>query len=509
MKIKSDPIVQMKNIGKKFGPVRVLENVDFNIYPGEVHVLAGENGAGKSTLIKILAGVHTSYEGQIYFNGQEIKPSSPKDASRIGIGVIHQELSLVPTMNIANNLFMGDSISKYGFVQDDRQLVRAQKILDDLDINVDAGELVEDLPVSIRQLVEIAHAVSADARVIIMDEPSSALNAQDAEKLFSLIEQLKAENRGIVYITHRMEEIERLAERITILRDGKLIHTDLARNISIPLLINMMVGREIKDQITRNYRTSSTEIKFQVDNLTLFSKADKKKKLVDGVSFQIHPGEVLGIAGLRGSGASEMMMSIFGGYGTSGAENTVLNGKKIIVKKPMDAINHGIALLTNDRKVTGLVTKMTLCDNVCLADRKKLSKNGWRDIKKERNAVQEQDRVMNFHAKSYDTYVENLSGGNQQKVAFGKWLQTDPQVLLLDEPTKGIDVGAKHEIYQLIDFLTQKGLSILLITSELPELLALSDRIMVMHRGKLIAEYPKEKFFAEKILEAAMGKRSK
>lgn len=509
MKNGIEPIVQMRKIGKKFGPVRVLENVDFDIYPGEVHVLAGENGAGKSTLIKILAGVHTSYEGEIYYKGQPIRPMSPKDASRIGIGVIHQELSLVPTMSIANNLFMGQSITKFGLVQDTEQRKKAQEILDELDINVDAGEMVENLPVSIRQLVEISNAVSANARVIIMDEPSSALNASDAEKLFSLINKLKLENRGIVYITHRMEEIERLAERITILRDGKLINTDLAKNIPIPRLINMMVGREIKDQIKREYRSVATDRKFQVDNLTLLGRDDKRKKLVDGVSFFIRTGEVLGIAGLRGSGASEMMMSIFGSYGACGAENMMMNGKKIVVKKPQDAINKGIALLTNDRKVTGLVTKMTLRDNVCLADRKKLTKKGWRDMDKERKAVQEQDRIMNFHAKSFDTYVENLSGGNQQKVAFGKWLQTDPQVMLLDEPTKGIDVGAKNEIYQLIDMLTRKGLSILLITSELPELLALSDRIIVMHRGKLIAEYPKEKFSAEKILEAAMGKRSK
>ena len=251
-----------------------------------------------------------------------------------------------------------------------------------------------------------------------------------------------------------------------------------------------------------------TDKKFQVDNLTLFGKTEKQKKLVDDVSFHIRPGEVLGVAGLRGSGASEMMMSIFGGYGPCGANSVKLNGKKSLLIKPLDAIEHGIALLTNDRKVTGLVIKMTLSDNICLADRKKLSKNGWRDVHKELEAAQDQDKLMNFHAKSFDTYVEYLSGGNQQKVAFGKWLQTDPQVMLLDEPTKGVDVGAKNEIYQLIDKLTKKGLSILLITSELPELLALSDRIIVMHRGKLTAEFSKEQFSAEKILEAEMGKRS-
>ncbi len=503
-----EPIVQMKQIGKKFGPVRVLENVDFNIFPGEVHVLAGENGAGKSTLIKILAGVHTSYEGEMYFNGQPIRPASPIDARYIGIAVIHQELALIPSMSIANNLFLGRTITKAGIVQDAEQLRQSQKILDEFKIDVDAGELIERLPVSIRQLVEIAHAISTDAKVIIMDEPSSALNAHDAETLFRLIDKLKTENRGIVYISHRMEEIERLAERITVLRDGKLIHTDLAKNIPIPTLINMMVGREIKNQIKREFRTTATDKKFEVNNLTLLEKTDKRKKLVDDVSFYIRPGEVLGVAGLRGSGASEMMMSIFGGYGLCSATSIRLNNNEVVVKKPQDAIDRGIVLLTNDRKMTGLVLKMTLSDNICLADRKKLSKNGWREIQKEKQATADQDKLMNFHAKSYEMYVEYLSGGNQQKVAFGKWLQTEPQVMLLDEPTKGVDVGAKNEIYQLIDKLTKTGLSILLITSELPELLALSDRIIVLHRGKLTAEYPKEQFSAEKILEAEMGKRS-
>lgn len=502
------PIVQMKKIGKKFGPVRVLENVDFDIYAGEVHVLAGENGAGKTTLIKILAGVHTTYEGEIFFNGEPIRPSSPIEARDIGISVIHQELSLIPSMSVVNNLFMGHAISKGGFVQDDIQHERAQKILSDLGIDVDVDALIEDLPVSVRQLVEISNAVSADSKVIIMDEPSSALNAKDAERLFALIDQLKTENRGIVYITHRMEEIERLAERITILRDGKLIHTALAKYLPIPTLINMMVGRKITEQIKRNFRTMAKDRKFVVENLSVSGAEEKGKKLVDSANFFMRTGEVLGIAGLRGSGASELMMSLFGGYGVCHAEKIELNGKKLTIKKPQDAIESGIALLTNDRKVTGLVVKMTICENVCLADMKALAKNGWRDFKKERDATQAQDKVMNFHSASYENYVENLSGGNQQKVAFAKWLQTNPQILMLDEPTKGIDVGAKNEIYQLIDDLTRTGLSILLITSELPELLALSDRIIVMHRGKITAEYSREKFSAEKILEAAMGKRS-
>lgn len=501
------PFVQMKKIGKKFGPIRVLEDVDFDVYPGEVHILAGENGAGKSTLIKILAGVHTAYEGEMYMAGDLYKPSSPSDARQKGVSVIHQELSLIPSMSVANNLFIGQSITKMGFVQDDVQRSKAQKILNDLGIDVDVDVLIEDLPVSVRQLVEISNAVSAKSRVIIMDEPSSALNSKDAERLFLLIEKLKSENRGIIYISHRMEEIERLAERITILRDGKLIHSDLARNISSNQLINMMVGREINHLIKRNFRTKSDQIRFTVENLSIAGKEEKQKKVIDDISFHIKEGEVLGIAGLRGSGASELMMSIFGGYGLCPAGRILLDGKVLQIKKPENAIDDGLILLTNDRKVTGLITRMTLKDNICLADLKNLCKRGWRNFEKEEKAAEVQDRVMNFHAKSFDMYVENLSGGNQQKVAFAKWLQTNPKVMLLDEPTKGIDVGAKSEIYQLIDLLTSQGLSILLITSELPELLALSDRIMVMHRGKLTAEFSHHNFSAEKILEAAMGER--
>lgn len=498
------PIVQMKNIGKKFGSVRVLENIQFDIYPGEVHILAGENGAGKSTLIKILAGIHTAFEGEIWFEGKKIHPTSPTDANKIGISVIHQELSVIPCLTVVDNLFMGRNKTRVGFVQDQEQAESAKKLLQNVGIEVDVRKLVEDLPISTRQLIEIAHAISLNAKVIIMDEPSSALNAHDAQHLFSLIHSLKSEGRGIVYISHRMEEIEHLADRITVLRDGKFIVSAMAADLPTPKLINAMVGREIKEQINRSGDTILGNEKFIVENVTIYDQR-RNKKLVDGVSFSVKSGEVLGIAGLQGSGASELLTGIFGGYEVEVAERITLNGESIKIDSPQKAIDQGVALLTNDRKATGLIIPLSVTDNICLADLKSLSTRGFRNLKKQRQAALQHGNRLNLRVPSYESDMTVLSGGNQQKVVIAKWLQTQPEVMLLDEPTRGVDVGAKHEIYTLIDELTKTGISILLITSEMPELLALSDRIIVMHRGKLTAEFERATANAENVLEAAMG----
>jgi len=509
MKKKFEPIVQMKGIGKKFGPVRVLEHINFDIYPGEVHVLAGENGAGKSTLIKILAGVHTSYEGEIFFNGEQIKPSSPIDANDIGIGVIYQELSLVPTMDVVDNLFLGRTLTRAGFIQKKAQLIRAQELLNDLNLKVDPTTLVNDLPMSMRQLIEIAKAVSLNAKVIIMDEPSSALNAHDAEQLFRLIDRLKSSSVGIVYISHRMEEIDRLADRITVLRDGKWIISAPAEEIRNHQLINYMVGRKLEDQIQREFHNHLENVKFSVEDVTINDPSTFGKKLVDGISFEVMEGEVLGIAGLRGSGSSELLNGIFGTYGVHVAKKMILNGKEIQIRNPHQAIDKKVALLTNNRKTTGLIMPMSIIDNICLPNLSEFCQLGWRSEAKQKQAAEKQDQSLNFHTPSLNTKVLYLSGGNQQKVTISKWLEIEPELLLLDEPTRGVDVGAKHDIYNLIDRLTKRGIAILLITSEMPELLALSDRIIVLHRGVITAELTKDEFSAEKVLEAAMGQKEK
>jgi ribose transport system ATP-binding protein len=499
------PIINMKRIGKKFGTVRVLQDVDFNIYPGEVHILAGENGAGKSTLIKILSGVHTSYEGEMLFDGKPFTPGSPLEAKDIGISVIHQELSAIPAMSVVDNLFLGRAPTKAGFVLDKIQNSKAKTLLEEMGIEVNIEDPIENYPISIQQLIEITKAVSVNARVIVMDEPSSALNSNDAERLFTLIERLKNDGCGIVYITHRMEEIKRLADRITVLRDGKYVGTALAEDLPIPKLINWMVGRDISAQIPQHETLSGTE-KFRVENVTIYKSDEMREKLVDGVSLSVKSGEILGIAGLQGSGASELFMGIFGGYEKETAGRIVLNGESIRIKSPHDAINNKIALLTNDRKANGVVLPMSITDNICMPDLVNLAKRGWRNHAQEGIVVREHGQRLNIHVPSYETEVGNLSGGNQQKVVFAKWLQTKPEVLLLDEPTRGIDIGAKHEVYELLNELTKTGMAILLITSEMPELLALSDRIAVMHRGKITAEFDKKDATAETVLEAAMGK---
>jgi ABC-type sugar transport system ATPase subunit len=501
------PIVQMKNIGKMFGPVRVLEGVNFDIYPGEVHVLAGENGAGKSTLIKILAGVHTSYEGEIFFEGRQISPASPIDANNIGISVIYQELSLVPTMDVVDNLFLGRTETKAGFVLRKVQEKKAKKILDDLGLEVRAKSLIRDLQMSMRQLIEIAKAVSLDAKVIVMDEPSSALNAHDAEQLFSLIERMKRSGMGVVYISHRMEEIDRLADRITVLRDGKWIKTAPADEITNHELINLMVGRKLSDQIQRKFANHRDDYKFSVENANIYDQSGSRKKLVDNVSFSVKAGEVLGIAGLRGSGASELLNGLFGSFNKQVAERLILNGEEISIRNPREAIRKKVALLTNNRKATGLILPMSIIDNTCLPSLPRLCRHGWRNEKGELKAASDQDGTLNFHTQSLHTKVEYLSGGNQQKVTISKWLEIDPEVLLLDEPTRGVDVGAKHDIYNLIDDLSKQGITIILITSEMPELLALSDRIIVMHRGTITAEFTKDEANAENVLQAAMGEK--
>lgn len=498
-------VVTMKGIGKAFGKVRVLQNIDFNIYPGEVHILAGENGAGKSTLIKILSGVYTNYEGRIELNGCEIAPLSPLDANNLGISVIHQELSSIPSMSVKDNLFLGRPITTAGFIQEKRHNAKAVSLLEGMGLSVDINEKLENLPISVQQLIEIAKAVSLNAKVIIMDEPSSALNTNDVEILFKLIDALRAKGCGIVYISHRMEEIERLADRITVLRDGKFVGTSTAEKLPIPKLLNWMVGRDISEQFPR-HQVSTGKERLRVESLTVRINGVRGETVVDGVSLSVKSGEILGIAGLQGSGASELLLGIFGGYGRKSAEHIYLDGEELSIKNPSDAIAKRIGLLTNDRKATGLVLSMSIIANICMSGMKNLTKYGWRNPVAERNSAVNLGKVLNIRTASYDAEVGTLSGGNQQKAVIAKWLQISPKVILLDEPTRGIDVGAKQEIYQLMNEWTAEGISIVLITSEMPELLAMSDRILVMHRGKITAEFLKDEAGAEMILEAAMGK---
>jgi ribose transport system ATP-binding protein len=503
--LNTQALVSMKGISKSFGPIKVLDGVDFSIYPGEVHVLAGENGAGKSTLIKILAGAYSEYRGRIELEGREIRPVSPLEANRLGIAVIHQELSLVPPMSVADNLFLGRPLTTRGFIRDRAQRKLALAALEGIGLDLDIDGAVEDLPISAQQLIEISKAVRLDAKVIVMDEPSSALNARDVESLFSIVGRLKARGSGIVYITHRMEEIQRLADRITVLRDGRLVGSAPASELSEQKLITWMVGREMDEQFPRHALRATTEV-LRIEDLRVRKPDRSSRPLVDGASLSVRKGEILGIGGLQDSGASELFLGIFGAASGRTEGRVFIDGECVALRCPSDAIAKGIALLTNDRKATGLILPMSVSANLCAASLGALSALGWRRPRLESKMVGELGRILQIRAASYDMEVGDLSGGNQQKVAIGKWLATEPKILLLDEPTRGVDVGAKHEIYQLMDEWTSRGIAILLITSEMPELLALSDRILVMHRGRITAELSREEATAERVLEAAMGK---
>ena len=498
------PLARLKAIGKRFGPVQVLEGVDLEIRGGEVLVLAGENGAGKSTLIKILGGVYTDYDGTVEVNGQPVRPRTPLEANGLGITVIYQELSLVPSMSVADNIFLGRPRLRLGLVDDERQRREAQLLLDRLGIAIDVRQRVEDLPVAQQQLVEIAKALARDARVIVMDEPTSSLNAPEVEKLFALVDDLKAQGCGIIYITHKMEEIQRVADRITVLRDGRPAGTAAARDLPAEKLIQWMVGREMAQQFPRHGARRGAEC-LRLEKFSVPGKAGSERRTVDEVSLTVHAGEILGLAGLQGSGASELLLGLFGAYGTAVEGKALLAGRPLEMRSPRHSIQQRVALLTNDRKATGLVLTESIIANATLARLPELSPGGWRRPAEERSTAEGLARQLSLRAASLDLETSALSGGNQQKVALAKWLATSPALLLLDEPTRGIDVGAKREIYELINQLTDRGMAILLITSELPELLALSDRIAVMHRGRVTAEFSRAQASPAAIIASAMG----
>ena len=502
-----DILARMERISKRFGPVTVLSDVTFEIRAREVHVLAGENGAGKSTLIKILAGIHTDFDGTMELHREPYAPHDPLDARRRGVAVIHQELSLVPFMSVADNVFLGrPAANRAGFIDDREQRTGAREALLRLGLDLDVDKPVADYPIATQQLIEIAKALSQDARVIVMDEPTSALNAPEVERLFELIEHLNDQGCGIVYISHRMEEIERIADRITVLRDGEHIGTAPAADLTPDELIEWMVGRRVKQQFPRHTPHLGEE-SLRLERFSVFPRGFASAPAVRDVCLTARTGEILGIAGLQGSGASELFGGIFGAYGQRTRGSVFLNGKPVSIGSCLQAIRRGVGMLTSDRKGTGLVPSGSVIANTVLADLPRFSPGGWCRPAMEREAAREATAPLRLRAASLDMPVGSLSGGNQQKVVLAKWLQTRPRLVLLDEPTRGIDVGAKREIYALMNEWTAQGIAILLITSEMPELLAMSDRILVLHRGECTAQFEAGEATAAKVLEAAMGKR--
>lgn len=501
-------ILKMEGIGKIFAGVRVLDSVDFDLKPGEVHVLAGENGAGKTTLIKILAGVHTDYEGQIVLEGRAVRFNSPHDASMYGISAIHQEMSLVNPMSVVDNIFLAREKTKKSIWMDYRtQFKEAKDLLSQLRLDVDLTQPVEHYPLSMRQMFEIAKALAYETKIIIMDEPTSALNDVEVSQLFRIIRELKQRTKAIIYITHRLEEIYEIGDRITVLRDGRHVGTSPLDALSPDALIQWMVGRTIRQQFPERAPQVGKN-RMCLKNIFIPDPAGSKPWAVENVSLALKEGEILGIAGLQGSGKSELLNGLFGTYGKTVQGEVRLEDQPVKVRSPKHSIESGIVLLTNNRKDNGIIPEMNIVQNITLASLDTFALLGWMQSQKEADAARQHADNLDIRAHSLRQEIVTLSGGNQQKVMMAKWLETKPKVLLLDEPTRGIDVSAKHDIYKLMNIWTSRGISILLITSELSELLAMSDRIIVMFRGRITAQFSAENATQENIIQAAMGENA-
>ena len=488
-------ILEMRNIFKSFGGVNALRDVSFQCRPGTVNALVGENGAGKSTLIKILAGALLPDSGEIIFKGQKHQSFSTRKALNSGISVIYQELALVSQMTVAENIFLGREPRKYfGIVDKKRLKIEAKKLLKQLGFEVDMDMEVGEMTVAYQQMVEIAKALSKNADLIIMDEPSAILAGHELDQLFLIIESLKKRGVTIIYISHRLEEVFRIANEVTILKDGQLVGTKPIKDLSRGELVKMMVGRTLEEVFPVSFNQLGNPV-IQVEEIST-------KTILNQVSFNLREGEILGVAGMVGSGRTELARAIFGADPlTSGTIK--IKGQDVVFKNPADAIRSKISLVPEDRKYHGLFTKLSILNNITLPILSKISRWGFTDKKKENEIVERERQIHSIDMTSGNQEVQYLSGGNQQKVVLSKSLQTLPEVIIMDEPTRGVDVGAKFEIYQLIRQLNKDGIAILMISSELPEILGLSDRILVMREGKIVAELTPNETNEEMIIEFA------
>ncbi len=502
------PLVRLRKICKWFGPVQVLFDVDIDFYPGEIHVLAGENGAGKSTLVRILAGNYPDYSGHIELGGQPVRLTSPRDASALGVAMIYQELSLVTSMSVQDNLFLGQFPCRhFGWINRRQQMLATQRVLENFGLAVEPTRPVGEYPIAVQQMIEIAKAISRQALVIIMDEPTSALSEPECERLFALVDKLKKAGLAVVFITHKLEEMEALGDRITVLRDGRVAGHAIRGHFNAQRIIQWMVGRHLEQHFPPRSTPHPSE-RLRVESLTVRRGGIGGRPAVRNLSFSVRAGEVLGLAGLQGSGTAWVLRGLFDPTACHTTGRVWLDGKPIHLRFPADAIRHGIGYAPSDRKSAGLIMSMSVAANATITDWHRLTCWGWRKIDREMACAALLADKLRLKAPSLLAEAGHLSGGNQQKVVLAKGIHMQPTVLLLDEPTRGIDVGAKHDIYELIHQWTQEGITIILTTSELPELLALSHRILVLHRGEAVAELTAEEATPEKILEAAMGQRS-
>ena len=498
-------VLQAKNITKKFGGVIALSDVNLDVYTGKVNVIVGENGAGKSTLMKILSGVYPQYEGHLLLNNEQVNFSTPKDAMQKGIAIIHQELNLIPYLSITENIFLGREVHNAFGILDSKQMNKKTKeLLMRLDCNLNPKTLVSELRVGEQQLIEIAKALLEEAKIVIMDEPTSAISDTEVESLFKIIASLKKQNVSILYISHKLDELFIIADRFIGLRDGKIVGSiENVKEAKKDDLIRLMVGRDIKNIYKKETVPFGGEV-LRVENISLPKITSKSFYLIKDINFSVKKGEVLGIFGLMGAGRTELLETIFGLHSNIMSGSVFIETKEVKIKSVMDAIKNGMGLVPEDRKQDGLVLQMEISKNISMASIQEVVKNGFLNSKLEALLSKKYIEALNIKTPSEKQLLRNLSGGNQQKVVLGKWLATTPKVLFLDEPTRGIDVNAKNEIYHLINNLAKDGLGIVVVSSELPEIMAISDRMLVLSDSKITGEFNQENFNEEDIMKAAI-----
>lgn len=503
-----NPILEMKSITKEFPGVKALDNVTFSVKKGEIHCLVGENGAGKSTLMKVLSGVHPygSYTGEIFVEGELQKYNNIRDSENAGIAIIYQELALIPELTIYENIFLGNEISNGVVIDSNETILQSKEILKKVGLDINPETKIKTLGVGQQQLVEIAKALKKEVKILILDEPTAALNENDSENLLELIKELKQQGVTSILISHKLKEVLAIADTVTVLRDGKTVTTLDAKAdlVNENVLIKNMVGREIDNIYPERHGIEIGEEALRLENWRAFAPG-LGREILKGLDMSIHEGEIVGIAGLMGSGRTELAKSIFGNPDHYRIEGDVyIRGVKQNFKNPHDAIKAQLAYVTEDRKGNGLVLIQDVKRNISLANLKEIAKSGVIDENEEIVIANRYRSDLNIKTPTIEQKVRNLSGGNQQKVSLGKWLFVNPGLLILDEPTRGIDVGAKYEIYQIMNELVAKGMSIIMISSELPEVLGMSDRIYVMSAGKFTGEMPVEEASQEKIMELAV-----
>ena len=489
--------IEMKGIDKSFGTNQVLKNAGFYLKDGEVHALMGENGAGKSTLMKILTGVYTRDAGTVYVDGKEVLYKNPQEAEKAGIVFIYQELNVLFDLTVEENLFMGKEITKrFGICDKKAMREKAQEVMDRMGVNIPVTALMSDLSVGQQQMVEICKALMVDAKVLIMDEPTAALTQSETKVLFEVIKSLREKGVSIVYISHRMEEIFELCDRITVLRDGTYVDTRYIKDINMDDIVQMMIGRTIGERFPSRDVKIGEEV-LRVEGLT-------HEKLFRNINFSVRAGEVLGFSGLMGAGRTEIMQAIFGNIPVKEGK-IFIEGNEVVIKNPRQAIKAGIGFITEDRKTEGLLLEKSIAENIEIANLNKISKNSVLQKNKQKEIVKKGIEEFRIRCFGPDHECHNLSGGNQQKVVLAKWIYTDPKILILDEPTRGVDIGAKKEIYSVINDLAAKGVAVILVSSELPEVLGMSDRIAVVHEGRITGTLSAEEADQAKVMTLATG----